>query len=344
MVKQKVTKSWQESISKEQPKSNPRKKGGKLKWLVLTLVCLLLIVYLAYVAYISEPPDQFNVIDKAIESAGVETLGQLTNGYIFGNTLAMIGQTLLHKKGGYLSNDVFPGPLIDNMPSWEYGAIVMLRDGTSALRNHFGRSQSQSRENADLSRAEPYFYNLHDSYMFPATEVEYGEGIKHLQNYLRDLNLRGRNAEFFARADNLDNYLQAVLKRLGDYSFRLTASSIQTERYVENVDGRNVVVTKTPWTDVDDVFWEARGATWALLHIFRAIEADFSATLKSKAADATMTQIIQELEDSQAETLSPVILNGDGFGLFANYSLTLANHIARATAATIDLRELMLRG
>ncbi|MGH8498963.1 MAG: DUF2333 family protein, partial [Methylococcales bacterium] len=37
-------------------------------------------------------------------------------------------------------------------------------------------------------------------------------------------------------------------------------------------------------------------------------------------------------------------LNGDGFGLFANYSLTMANHIARANASTIELRELMLRG
>jgi hypothetical protein len=304
----------------------------------------LLIIYLAYITYISEPPDQFDVLDRAVETASVETLGQLTNGYIFGNTLAIIGETLLHKKGGYLSNDVFPGPLIDNMPSWEYGAIVMLRDGASALRNQFSRSQSQSRENADLSRVEPYFYNLHDSYMFPATEDEYGAGIEHLHNYLRDLNKRGRGAEFFARADNLDFYLQAILKRLGDYSFRLTASSVQTQRYVENVDGKHILVTKTPWTEVDDVFWEARGATWALLHIFRAINVDFSATLKSKGAEATMTQIIQELEDAQAKTLSPVILNGDGFGLFANYSLTLANHIARATAGTIDLRELMLRG
>ena len=344
MVKKKETKSWQKSISDGQHKPNPRKKGGKLKWVVLLPVSLLLIVYSGYVIYISETPKEFDVLDKAVETAGAETLGQLKTGYIFGNTLAMIGETLLHKKGGYLSNDVFPGPLIDNMPSWEYGVIVMLRDGASALRNQFSRSQSQSRENADLSRVEPYFYNLHDSYMFPATEDEYGAGIEHLKNYLRDLNQRGRGAEFFARADNLDFYLQAVLKRLGDYSFRLTASSVQTERYVETVDGKSIVVTKTPWTDVDDVFWEARGATWALLHIFKAIEVDFSATLKSKAAGETMTQIIQELEDSQAETLSPVILNGDGFGLFANYSLTLANHIARATAATIDLRELMLRG
>ncbi|MGW8311525.1 MAG: DUF2333 family protein [Thiogranum sp.] len=50
------------------------------------------------------------------------------------------------------------------------------------------------------------------------------------------------------------------------------------------------------------------------------------------------------MDESQQPTLSPVILNGSGFGLFANYSLTMANYIARANAAVIDLRDLLQRG
>jgi hypothetical protein len=41
---------------------------------------------------------------------------------------------------------------------------------------------------------------------------------------------------------------------------------------------------------------------------------------------------------------SPVILNGGGFGLFANHSLVMANYLARANAAVINLRELLDQG
>jgi hypothetical protein len=39
-----------------------------------------------------------------------------------------------------------------------------------------------------------------------------------------------------------------------------------------------------------------------------------------------------------------MILNGSGYGLFANYSLTMANYISRANAAALDLRDIMNRG
>jgi hypothetical protein len=54
--------------------------------------------------------------------------------------------------------------------------------------------------------------------------------------------------------------------------------------------------------------------------------------------------MIRELESALMPTLSPMVLDGSGYGLFANYSLTLANHIARANAAALDLRDIMNRG
>jgi hypothetical protein len=39
-----------------------------------------------------------------------------------------------------------------------------------------------------------------------------------------------------------------------------------------------------------------------------------------------------------------MVLNGSQFGLFANHSLMLANYIARANAAIIDLRNLLQQG
>ena len=58
----------------------------------------------------------------------------------------------------------------------------------------------------------------------------------------------------------------------------------------------------------------------------------------------SLRQIIRELEAAQATVWSPVILNGSGFGLWANHSLVMASYISRANAALIDLRELLAQG
>ena len=91
-------------------------------------------------------------------------------------------------------------------------------------------------------------------------------------------------------------------------------------------------------------FYEARGTTWALIHFLHAVEVDFADVLQDKNALVSLQQIIRELEATQETVWPPVILNGSGFGFFANHSLVMASYIARANAAIIDLRELLLRG
>ena len=84
---------------------------------------------------------------------------------------------------------------------------------------------------------------------------------------------------------------------------------------------------KTSWWQIDDVFYEARGASWALLHFLKAVEIDFAATLQKKNAQMSLKQIIRELEATQETVWSPMILNGSGFGMLANHSLVMANYI-----------------
>ena len=101
---------------------------------------------------------------------------------------------------------------------------------------------------------------------------------------------------------------------------------------------------KTPWHEIDDVFYEARGTSWALVHLLHSIEYDFADVLQKKNALISLRQIIRELEATQQAVWSPIILNGSGFGLFANHSLVMASYISRAKAGIIDLRELLSRG
>ena len=317
---------------------------GMLWGLLSSLFIIFLIITIAG-WYVSLEPDQFDVELAALKRAKKTTLRQLPVGYTFANSLAVIAETLLNKPGGYITNDIAPpGIFLDNMANWEFGVLVMLRDSSAALRNHFSRSQSQSSEDPDLAKTEPYFNYENNSWALPSSEAEYQKGLNSLKSYLQRLGNRKqrRPAQFYARADNLRQYLEVVEKRLGALSSRLSASTQRLQ--TSNLKRRNFTDAQTPWLEIDDVFYEARGSAWALVHILRGIEFDFKDILASKHATETMHRVIRELEHGLAPTWSPMILNGDGFGIFSNYSLTMANYITRANAATLDLRDIMMRG
>ncbi|TFY85715.1 DUF2333 family protein [Pseudomonas kairouanensis] len=321
---------------------------------LLSLVGLYLVVTGALGWYWSEEPALFPVQQNA-QIAAEKDGKQMVVGFTTVETLKTVVGTLLNKPGGYISNDRFPpGLWMDNMPSWEYGVLVQVRDLTRALRKDFARSQSQSAEDADLAKAEPRFNFDNKSWVLPSSESEYQEGINSLSRYearLSDPNQRG--ALFYARADNLNNWLGDVATRLGSLSQRLSASvgrvklntALKTEALapgeVPQVDEE---VVETPWMQIDNVFYEARGQAWALSHLLRAIEVDFADVLAKKNATVSVRQIIRELEASQEPVWSPMILNGSGFGVLANHSLVMANYISRANAAVIDLRQLLNQG
>jgi hypothetical protein len=304
-------------------------------------------------------PGLFNVEEEAVKRYADEkqTEGDakdLPIGYMYSNTLAHMAEVLMHKPGGYITNDVAPpGLFLDNIKNWEYGALIMLRDGTTALRNHFSRDQSQSSEDSDLSIAEPYFYYERNSWALPSTESEYQKGIDALHSYMARLKYpktQANRGQFYARADNLWQYTEVVIKRLGGLSTRLSASSDRnaifalTDAKMIALDKSKTVVAQTPWLEIDDVFYEARGASWGLLHILKAIKHDFSLILEDKRAMRTVDTMIYAMENALTPILSPMVLSGDGFDLFANYSLSMANYIARANAAALDLRDIMNRG
>jgi len=325
-----------------------REKG--IAWTIAMLSIVFIVIFLGIAEYWGEEPERFDVLAVANQQAKVKDPKQLPIGYAYATTVIHVAETLLYKPGGFLVNDMFPpGVFEDNMPSWEYGALTALRDSTSALRNHIARAQSQSKEDPDLAQAEPFFYFDHTSWQLPSSESEYQKGIEAMKRYRA--RLINRDASFFSRADNLRQYLEILEKRLGSLSNRLSASAGDTTQVAAdiappaaNAPERQRVMAKTPWWSIDDIFFEARGYSWAAMHVLKAVEFDFRDILGNKTALVSLQSIIRELEAGQAPFLSPIILNGGGFGIFANYSLTLANYIARANAATIDLRNLLQQG
>ncbi|MGO2562863.1 MAG: DUF2333 family protein [Pseudoalteromonas nigrifaciens] len=321
---------------------------------IVAALAILLIIFYAIAVYWNTEPARFNVVEKAKQQAQQRN-EQFVIGYTTTSTLITVASTLLEKPGGYLSNDVLPPSIImDDMPAWEYGALEMVRGLALSMRKDFSRSQSQSTEHEALKKAQPQFNISSEAWAWPSAEGEYQKGIDYLLVYRTQIaNDHERDSQFYARADNLRSWLKEAEKRLGSLSQRLSASVGQDKVNTDlagNTSNTQATFSplqqqaKTPWLDIDDVFYESRGATWALLHFLQAVEYDFADVLEKKNARVSVQQIIRELEATQETVWSPMILNGNGFGYVANHSLVMANYISRANAALIELSELLTQG
>ncbi|MCY3641816.1 MAG: DUF2333 family protein, partial [Gammaproteobacteria bacterium] len=247
-------KFWQAKPSFKAPGSGGQSKIG------IKVAVGLVAAYLGACALLAwwwdaEPP-VFDVRQNALQSKAPDqsvVIGATTTA-----TLIRLAETLLDKRGGYLSNDLFPpGVWMDNIPNWEFGVLVQIRDAARAYRIDFARSQSQSTEDADLQLAEGQFFFDNSSWIFPSSEGEYRQGIRHVIAYLRRLaNPAEPGAQFYARADNLQQWLQGVETRLGSLAQRLSASVGKRQLNIDLAgDSAAVQATeapgeqeyKTPW-------------------------------------------------------------------------------------------------
>jgi hypothetical protein len=320
---------------------------GKWSKIVAWVAGVLVIIMCAIMFWASREPDVFWVNRSANPD-------NATVGYSTVDTLVRVGEVLLNKNGGYLTNDKLPPFLfLDNIPSWELGVVNQMRDLGRVMRDDYTRSQSQSKEDPDVAEGAPKFFYDNNSWVFPTTESEYREGIAKFRDYRERLVSGNPDTVFYARADNLREWLSQVEKRLGSLTRRL-GNSVARTRINEDLAGDaaaeaagsqpDTVDVRTSWWRTDNIFFEARGTAWALVHFFRAAEFDFAHVLQDKNAEASVRQIIRELEASLAPLRSPMVLNGSGYGLTANHSLVMANYLARANAAVINLRELLDQG
>lgn len=309
---------WIEKISERLVNPGAGRLWRPLGWLVLVL----LLLDLVFGCYWSREPD---VLDApAVERPAT---GQATTG-----TLIRVIDTLLEKPGGYLSNDITPHRLwLDNMPNWEYGVLLQVRDLTQVLRRQIGRGDAQDE---DLAQAASQLQFERTSWAMPATENEYRRGARALRRYQARLAEGGEAAVFEADAASLGAWLAEVQGRLDDLSLRLSQS---VGRPVTGY-GDQALEVRTPRFQVDNIFYEARGTGWALYHLLLAAEQDFRPLLVHHQADANMRRAIRELRASTEAMRSPFILNGSGFGMFANHSLVMGNYLARANAALGEVR------
>lgn len=319
--------------------------------IALGLYLLIAIVLGMYWSILPGPGD----VRAEAQALAAEGGGTVVTGSVTTAALISVVETMLHKPGGYIRNDRFPpGVWLDNISNWEFGALIQVRDLSRAMREAFSRSQSQSKEDVDLAEMEPKFNFDSTSWILPSSESVYEDGLTYAYRYFERLSDdKAPEAQFYARADNLRYWLSTVETRLGSLSQRLSASvgerRINTDlagdaEASQSTQTPTEQYIQTPWTEIDNVYFEARGTAWALIYFLKAVEVDFEDVLRKKNAQVSVQQIIRELEATQETLWSPMVLNGSGFGPLANHSLVMASYISRANAAIIDLRDLLSQG
>lgn len=235
---------------------------------------------------------------------------------------------LTDKPGGYLDNDLLPpGSLADNLPAWERGVLGQSRDLVAVLRDP---ALSRDAGQADLVEAAEALAVYPGAWSMPSAEGEFSRARAALRR------LADGDGVVMTEA-RLAAWLGLVQQRLAGLGARLNAARL----VAAGPAGGATDEPGTSWELVDDVFYEARGSSWALLHLLKAVELDLAAPLARHRADLGLRAAIHELEAAQQPLWSPVVLNGAGFGPFANHSLVLANYLNRARAELAEVQVLL---
>ncbi|SFT76869.1 DUF2333 family protein [Halomonas saccharevitans] len=291
---------------------------------LLTLLVLYLAVCVGLGIWWSRAPAVFDVEQAVIDQRGTTAQTPASRGAVTTASLMTLVETLLEKPGGYLRNDIAPpGVWLDNMPAWEFGVLTQARRLSVAL---------PAMEQAAMPALEDVRERLagdSGDWLYPSTERRLTQALEALDGYLQALDRDGE-AAFGARGQGLAAWLETVTRSLDDLGLRLSAS-IGPRAELRDLDiDAEALPARTAWYRVDDVFFEARGQAWALIHLLRAVQRDQADVLAAAGLTSHWEALVAELELSQRRLWSPLVLNGSGFGLFANHSLVMANHMIRA--------------
>lgn len=297
---------------------------------LLALLTIYLLVSLVLGIWWSQRPEPFDVDQATTQWLGSPADAELPRGARLTASMLTSLDILLEKPGGWLRNDMLlPGVWLDNMPSWEYGVLTQLRILGKALpaMGPAGTGALESASKALQSDSEDWLY--------PAAEKRYSQAQGALASYLAGI-VRGGDG-FAATGEGLAGWLDAVSRRFSGLTQQLLASVDDPEALRELGVDDAALPEATPWFRIDNVFFEARGDAWGLLQLLKAARLDYAEVLGKASANTTLERLIAELELAQRRVWSPVILNGSGFGIFANHSLVLANYTQAVAELTGQL-------
>jgi hypothetical protein len=227
----------------------------------------------------------------------------------------------------WLPNDVlWPTVLLDNPQSFQLGELEAVRYAVKSLRDDLSRMRTTDQIDADIDRASSNFFFEPTRWAFPSAESRYRHAIADLQRYRE--RLERDEAAFSPRADNLHKFLGDLASLLGGVSNRLANAPRDIQLRITEETAGDVALERehdirhlTPWREIDDNFYYARGVLYVIRQLMLAVKYDFSDIITQRNAGNLVIAIIRTLDRAQFEPL--MVANGDRGSLWANHSLQL---------------------
>lgn len=294
--------------------------------LVVLIVALVVMVGLG--VWWSKAPKAFDV--EAVTEQQRQSSSPAGRGVVTVATLKQLLDTLQNKPGGYLRDDVLPpGLVMDNMPSWEWGVLQQAQIMSHQLAS-FDPQTAPTVEALDAAMR-----GNADNWILPSTGKKLAAASGQVGDYLVQFD-QASGAAFAANGQGLAAWLSAVRTKLAPLTERLSASVGDADMLKE----LGIAVPEfadVPWYRVDNDLHQARGQSWALSRLMAAMLRDQRDVIESAGMLDHWQRAQAELERTQRHLWSPVVLRGSGFGIFANYPLTMAHHLSRIDASLTEL-------
>lgn len=299
----------------------------------------MVVLYISVSLWWGQPPETFDVRKKAIKYAEQTDSQKIPYGFVYAHTLASMFDLLKEKPGGYILDDNWPpGIFLDNIRSWELGAMFAFDDGYIGLYKNFAKDQLQAFKKAGIGNTRQCFFCAGQNGI-SLSEEQLEQRILVLHDYMNKLQNSGKGGGtmFYLRADYLVSYLTTVRNLLNPLMERLMASS---DRFLSEPErppgGRSMPdimwQQKTPWYLIDNTFYLVQGYSWGVLHVLKAIEIDFKEVLDRRDI---------YLLNRVTHALESVVLMSSDVWVSSKDSMAMASYLYIATKAVVDLRKAM---
>jgi hypothetical protein len=272
----------------------------------------------------------FIVVVMAVNSRKPEplVLGKLDTrvpGMAFITTNELLTRQMLEN---WLPNDLFwPTALLDNIPNFQLGELEVVRYNVRVLRDNLSRMRTTDKLDPFADAAFTSLSNDPLKWWFPSYESRLKRAANDLDVFSKDL--RVGKSFFYPRADNLAELLRQYASLMGGINTRLVNAPRDLDQAlnVEETPKQGAKISQMvnidiPWYKIDDNFYYAQGAAYALRASFKAIRIDFLAVLKDKNSLKLVDKILENLDRCNFEPL--IVFNGDPGSIFANHSLNLS--------------------
>jgi len=295
------------------PSESQKLQGRRKRRFILILLAFFLFVVIVMAIHSRKPePLIITDADAAVRGARFIRTNQLLIEQMYRN---------------WLPNDLFwPTLFLDNMPNFQIGELEVVRYNVRVLRDNLTRMRTTDSLDPHADAAFTALSNDPHKWWFPSAESKWKQAHRSLQTFLD--NLRTGRSFFYPRADNLVELLSQYASLMGGLNTRLmnAPGDVKSTLVVENVEKGEEDMTRVdidiPWYRIDDSFYYAQGAAYALLESFKAIRVDFIDVLTDKNSLKLVDKILENLDRCQFEPL--IIFNGDPASIFANHSLNLS--------------------